>query len=506
MKITNMKIFYLLSLMLLSMMQLDAARYPKREMRGVWIATVANIDWPSSATLTPRQQQKELIELLNLSKAYNMNTVVFQIRPAADAFYASRYEPWSQWLTGKQGKKPDPYYDPLAFASNECRKRGLDLHVWINPYRAVFNVNSSSITPDHITLIHPEWFITYGKSKYFNPALPQVRDFVAMVVSDIVRRYDIDAINMDDYFYPYRISGEGFPDDKSFELYPNGYRANQHSEWRRNNVDLIIKQLHDSIKSIKPWVAFGIAPFGVWRNSSKDPAGSKTNAGQTNYDDLFADVLKWQRNQWIDYVAPQVYWEIGKDIADYAVISDWWSRNTYGTQLYIGQALYKIDPEAKEKSWQTSDEIIRQIKLNRKYAGISGSIFYSARFLRTNPSGLQQKLLKRFYKFPALTPQIQRIVPLQAPEPVNVQMTVNNGKLHLSWEKTNHMKSFVIYQFKRRQKVNIKKPNHIFLTTANNSVVYAIDNLTDPNRYKYAVTALSHSNGESNPVEFLETK
>ena len=254
---------------LLVAINLFAAKYPKREMRAVWIATVANIDWPSSANLTVEQQQKEFIELLDLSKAYHMNTVVFQIRPAADAFYASKYEPWSQWLTGKQGKKPDPYYDPLTFASAECRKRGLDLHVWINPYRAVTDVSNNQTAPDHISNIHPDWFITYGKTKYFDPALPATRDFVASVVSDIVRRYDIDAIHMDDYFYPYRIAGSEFPDDLSFQAYHGSFNPNQKDDWRRNNVDLIIKQIHDSIKSIKPWVELGISPFGVWRNIAR---------------------------------------------------------------------------------------------------------------------------------------------------------------------------------------------------------------------------------------------
>jgi len=493
-----------LSLILLLTINLAAQKYPKREMRAVWIATVANIDWPSASNLSAVQQKKEFIELLDLSKEYNMNTVVFQIRPSADAFYASQYEPWSQWLTGQQGKEPD--YDPLAFASIECRKRGLDLHVWINPYRAVSDVNNNKTSPDHISNTRPEWFITYGKTKYFDPALPETRDFVANVVSDIVRRYDIDAVHMDDYFYPYRISGVEFPDDQSFKSYPGGYSASQRDDWRRNNVDLIIKQLHDSIKSIKPWVEFGISPFGVWRNSTKDPAGSKTKAGQTNYDDLFADVLKWQREQWIDYITPQIYWEIGKEVADYKIIADWWSRNSFGTQLYIGQAPYRINADAKEKSWQSADEILRQIKLNRKYPEISGSMFFSAKFMRANPLEIHEKLQKRYYRYPALPPPNQRIAPVVPPEPANAQLTAANGQLNFSWEKRANTKSYVIYQFKKRQRINTEKPSHIFLTTSDNSITYAIDKSTDPKRFKYAVTAFSISNTESKPVEFLHKK
>jgi uncharacterized lipoprotein YddW (UPF0748 family) len=498
----SIKKLTLLGLILFLTLNLNAAKYPKREMRAVWMATVANIDWPSASNLSSDQQQKEFIELLDLCKEYNMNTVVFQIRPAADAFYNSAFEPWSQWLTGKQGKRPEPYYDPLEFVSVECRKRGLDLHVWINPYRAVSDINSNRTSPNHLSNTHPDWFITYGKTKIFDPALPQTRDFVAKVVSDIVRRYDIDAIHMDDYFYPYRIDGLEIPDNKSFRTYSRGYAANQRDDWRRNNVDLIVKQLHDSIKSIKPWVEFGISPFGVWRNSSKDPAGSNTKAGQTNYDDLFADVLKWQREKWIDYVTPQVYWEIGKTIADYAVIAEWWSRNTFGTQLYIGQAPYKIDPEAKEKSWQSADEIINQVKLNRKYPEIAGSMYYSAKFMRKNPLNIQQKLLSSYYRYPALTPLNARIEPVVAQDPADVKYSADNGKLQLSWEKGVNTKSFVIYQFKKWQRINIKKPQRIFLTTTDNVVTYALDSRTNPRRFKYAVTAVSLSNQESNPIRF----
>jgi len=490
-----------LSLILFLAINLNAAKHPKREMRAVWIATVSNIDWPSTSNLSTARQQSEFIELLDLCKQYNMNTIVLQIRPAADAFYASKYEPWSQWLTGKQGKEPD--YDPLAFASTECRKRGLDLHVWINPYRAVTDVSNNKTAPNHISNTHPEWLVTYDKTKYFNPALPQTRNSVSKVVSDIVRRYDIDAVHIDDYFYPYRIAGIEFPDDQSFLKYPRGFTSNQRDDWRRDNVDLIIKQLHDSIKAIKPWVEFGISPFGVWRNSSKDPRGSNTRAGQTNYDDLFADILKWENEKWIDYITPQVYWEIGKEVADYKIIADWWSRNSYGTQLYIGQAPYKIDQQSEVKSWQSADEIIRQIKLNRKYPEISGSMFFSAKFMRRNPLGLQQKLTRRYYRYPAIAPSNQRIVPVVPDEPVNAQLFTENGKVHFSWDKGENTKSFVIYQFKKKQKVNTGKPEHIFLTTADNSITYELNRLTDPGRFRYVVTAISLSNLESNPVSIL---
>ena len=308
--------------------------HPKHEMRAIWIATVNNIDWPSTPKLPVEDQKRELRELLDLSKQYNLNTVVFQIRPAADALYSSTIEPWSQWLTGQQGKAPEPFYDPLEFAITECRKRGLDIHAWLNPYRAV--TDTANITaPNHISNIHPDWFLTYGKTVFFDPGLQETRDYVSGVVGDLVRRYDIDAIHMDDYFYPYRIAKVSFPDDSSFSRYPRRFAPDMREEWRRDNVNLIIRQISDSIKSIKPWVEFGISPFGVWRNIEKDLGGSLTRAGVTNYDDLYADILLWQKKGWIDYITPQIYWHIGFKVADYNVLSDWWSRNAFGCRLYI---------------------------------------------------------------------------------------------------------------------------------------------------------------------------
>jgi uncharacterized lipoprotein YddW (UPF0748 family) len=396
---------------------LEAQHAPKREMRGIWIATVENIDWPSKPALPVDVQKKEMLELLDLVKEYNLNTVILQIRPAADAFYFSSLEPWSQWLTGEQGKAPEPFYDPLAFVISECRKRGLDIHVWLNPYRALRDTALYIASPDHITNIHPELFLIYGGTKYFDPGLPLTRDHVARVVSDIVKRYDIDAIHMDDYFYPYRIAGESFPDDSSFADHQGVFTSDCRDDWRRHNVDLVIKQLHDSIRAIKPYVEFGISPFGVWRNMADDSTGSDTRAGQTNYDDLFADVLKWQKEGWIDYIAPQLYWQIGMKVADYKILADWWNRNAFGCALYIGHAIYRLDPESQTPSWRSSAEIINQIYLNRSLENIRGSLFYSARFLKSNPLGLKQNITKELYHYQALPPINSRIAPVMAELP-----------------------------------------------------------------------------------------
>lgn len=491
------------TIILIEILALAGAQdYPKREMRAVWIATVENIDWPSSSTLSSDAQKKEMTSLLDLVNAYHLNTVVFQIRPAADAFYPSTLEPWSQWLTGQQGKAPDPFYDPLAFAISECRKRGLDIHVWLNPYRAIRDTSMHIASADHITNTHPELFLIYGTTKYFDPGLPLTRDHVARVVSDIVRRYDIDAIHMDDYFYPYRIAGIGFPDDKSFAVYREEFTADQRDDWRRNNVNLIIKQLHDSIKAIKPWVEFGISPFGVWRNIEKDPDGSATRAGQTNYDDLFADILKWQKEGWIDYVTPQLYWQIGMKVANYAVLADWWNRNTYGCPLYIGQALYRIDPKSRVKAWRSSAEIIRQINLNRSLPNIGGSIFFSAKYLRTNPLKLKQKLTRKAYPIPALPPANKRITAIIPDLPANATLTTLNDTITLAWEGGNNTKNFVIYKFRKGSATDLSNPENIFITNADTSVKIAIGSKTKPSRYNYMVTSQSITNAESEPVFF----
>ena len=273
--------------------------------RATWISTVSNIDFPRVADRGNYEaQKKHLVEMLDQLQAMNINAVVFQVRPTADALYKSKLEPWSHWLTGKQGVAAT--YDPLELVCAEAHKRGIDVHVWINPYRVTIpGMNVENLAPNHIYHKHPEWFVKYGKQWYFNPALQETRDFLCQVVADLVSRYDIQAIHMDDYFYPYPISGEVFPDTTNFANDPRGFK--NIGDWRRDNVNLAIKQVHETIISIKPEVQFGISPFGIWRNKKNDPRGSETN-GLQNYDQLYADILLWMEEGWIDYVVPQLYW------------------------------------------------------------------------------------------------------------------------------------------------------------------------------------------------------
>lgn len=492
---------YILVLAVVFTQEANSQHHPKTEMRAVWIATVNNIDWPSKPGLTTEEQKKEITGLLDIFRGYNLNTVIFQVRPAADAFYPSAIEPWSWWLTGEQGKAPDPFYDPLAFMIGECRKRGLDIHVWLNPYRAVTDT-ANNVSANHITRLHPEWFLTYGKTVYFDPGLPETRDYVSSVVGDIVRRYDIDAVHMDDYFYPYRIAGKEFPDDTSFFRYPNGFGLNDKENWRRDDVNRIIRQISDTIKAVKPWVEFGISPFGVWRNRDKDILGSETRAGQTNYDDLYADILLWQKEGWIDYVVPQIYWHIGFEVADYETLSDWWSRNAYGCRLYIGQAPYRINRKATAKEWRSSKQITRQVQMNRKIPLVSGSVYFSAKVLRDNPLHLKERLTRDLYRYPALTPSNNRIDHVLPGQPADPELKFNGESLQFTWRKGENTKKFVIYKLRKDKPADLNDPANIFHVTSDTTFYAPAGRKNDPAGYYYMISSVSMTNTESDPVYF----
>ncbi|WP_069467551.1 glycoside hydrolase family 10 protein, partial [Actinacidiphila rubida] len=286
---------------------------PHRQMRGMWVATVANTNWPSAPGLSPEQQRQELLDLLDLAVERRLNAVVFQVRPTADAFWPSPFEPWSQYLTGTQGQ--DPGWDPLGTAVEEAHRRGLELHAWFNPYRVSLSTDTSKLVPTHPARLHPEWIVPYGGKLYYNPGIPEVRRFVEEAILDAVRRYPLDAVHWDDYFYPYPVAGQTFDDDAAWAAYGGDFT--DRDAWRRDNCDLLVRETAEGIKAIRPTTKFGISPFGVWRNAATDPAGSATTAGVQTYDDLHADTRKWVEEGWLDYICPQVYWNIGFAAADY---------------------------------------------------------------------------------------------------------------------------------------------------------------------------------------------
>ena len=379
-----MKRFISLSIPLL--FSLIAYAQPKYEFRAVWIATVDNIDWPSRGNYNTALQKEEFIRQLDLHQRNGMNAVVVQVRPAADAFYPSQYEPWSEWLTGTQGKPPVPYYDPLEFMITETHKRGMEFHAWCNPYRAVFRVNKSSIAASHVTRVHPEWVITYGDTKYLDPGNKEVQQFVTNVVRDMLKRYDIDAVHFDDYFYPYRIAGKEFPDNASYAKYGAGMDK---ETWRRSNVDSVILMLNRAIREEKKSCKFGISPFGVWRNLSQDSLGSDTHAGQTNYDDLYADILLWLKNGWIDYVTPQLYWEFEYRNAPFGVLLDWWSKHSYGRPCYVGLGYYRAGSNVY---WRDKSQLPRQLTAIRNTPHIDGEVYFSSTSFLKDPYGWNDTL------------------------------------------------------------------------------------------------------------------
>ncbi|WP_456113491.1 glycoside hydrolase family 10 protein [Streptomyces corynorhini] len=369
---------------------------PRPALRGMWIATVANRDWPSRAGLTASAQRTELIRHLDTAVARGLNAVVLQVRPTADALWPSPYEPWAQCLTGTQGK--DPGWDPLGTAVREAHARGLELHAWFNPYRVANHTDPTRLIATHPARVHPGWVVPYGGKLYYNPGLPEVRAFVQDAMLDAVGRYDIDAVHWDDYFYPYPVAGESFDDDAAYRSHGAGFPGR--AAWRRDNTDRLVEETAERIKKIKPAVRFGISPFGVWRNATTDPAGSDTRGGVQTYDDLYADTRGWVRKGWIDYLVPQLYWNIGYAACDYAKLLRWWDGVVRGTgvDLYIGEALYKAGDPAQPAAWQDPAELSRHLTLAKEYAGVRGHCYFSAKEVGADPIGAMGRVVADHYR------------------------------------------------------------------------------------------------------------
>ncbi|WP_254076772.1 glycoside hydrolase family 10 protein [Streptomyces pacificus] len=366
-----------------------------RELRGVWVATVANRDWPSRPGLTAERQRAELLAYLDRAVDRRLNTVILQVRPTADALWPSPYEPWSAYLTGTQGR--DPGWDPLGTAVTEAHARGLELHAWFNPYRVAGHTDPGRLAADHPARQHPEWVLPYGGKLYYNPGLPEVRAFVQDAMLDAVARYPVDAVHWDDYFYPYPVAGEDFGDDAAYRRYGGGFADK--GAWRRGNVDLLVRETAARIKGIDPGIRFGISPFGVWRNSSTDPLGSATRAGVETYDDLYADTRTWVRQGWIDYVIPQLYWNIGFGAADYAELVPWWAGVARGTgvDLFIGEALYKAGAPGQPAPWGDPAELSRHLTLARRYPEVRGHCFFAAEEVVADRIGAMAEVVADHY-------------------------------------------------------------------------------------------------------------
>ena len=469
--------------------------YPKREFRGVWIQAVNG----QFRGIPTEKLKQTLIDQLNSLQGAGINAIIFQVRPEADALYASQLEPWSRFLTGVQGQAPSPYWDPMQFMIDECHKRGMEFHAWINPYRVKTSLKSE-LSANHLYNIHPEWFVTYNNQLFFDPALPESRRHICMVVADIVSRYDVDAIHMDDYFYPYPAKGMDFPDDASFARYGGGFT--NRADWRRSNVNILIQKIHETIRGLKPWVKFGISPFGIYRNEKNDPLGSKTN-GLQNYDDLYADVLLWARNGWVDYNIPQIYWQIGHPAADYETLVKWWAKNTENRPLFIGQSVMNTIQNADPKN-PSMNQLPRKMALERAYQTIGGSCQWPASAVVENAGKYRDALVQEYHKYPALVPVFD-FMDDKAPGKVRkVKKVWTEDGYMLFWtppkakDEMDRAVQYVVYRFGDKEKVNIDDASHIVAVTRNN--FYKLPYKDGKNKYRYVVTALDRLHNESKSV------
>lgn len=398
---------------------------PAREFRAMWIASVVNINFPSRTGLDAEAQKAEFRAWLDLAVELNLNAVISQVRPTADAFWPSPYEPWSRYLTGTPGG--DPGYDPLAFQVEEAHARALEYHAWMNPFRVSMTEPLTDLAPDHPAHAHPDWTFPFAGKRYYNPGLPEVRAFVEDAMLHAVENYDIDALHFDDYFYPYAVAGKDYPDDAAYARYGNGAPR---ADWRRENINTLVREMQQRVHDLKPWVKFGISPFGIWRNSTSDPAGSATG-GSESYEVICADTRRWVQQGWVDYIAPQIYWQIGLKIADYDVLARWWSALCDGTdvRLFIGQAVYK-----STSGVFGPDELTRQVALNRSLPAIDGQIAYHCGDLRADAQGAVSRMVADHYSHPALVPTFPRLGGVPAPEtPKRPRVKRRRGEVEVSW-------------------------------------------------------------------------
>ncbi|GHT75605.1 hypothetical protein AGMMS50262_11400 [Bacteroidia bacterium] len=464
---------------------------PKREFRGAWVSIIYQDQYPQ---LSVPEMKQYFIAMLDSLQACNMNAILFQVRPSADAVYASTIEPWSKHLTGQQGRAPKDNFDPMAFVIEAAHDRHIEFHAWINPYRVTSSANEP-LHPGHIYFKHPERFVTYGGKIYFDPGLPENREYICQVVRDIVSRYDVDAIHTDDYFYPYPIAGEQFPDDKSFHRYGHlqGFSSNQRADWRRNNVNDLIREIKRTIVLTKPWVRFGVSPFGIYRNKKNTPdgSGSATN-GLQNYDDLYADVKYWVEQGWIDYNIPQIYWEIGNKAADYDELIRWWTRNNYGKHLYIGQDVART---------MKAGDLAQKMQLERSLPGVYGNCWWPVYEILKNNGNSKSHLQNNYQRYPALIPPYTH-QHHRAPKDVKSLKTewTANGYA-LNWKRngdpSNPEKAqyYVIYRFGNKEKTNLDDPSKIVAITRNTS--YLLPYQSGKEKYKYVVTSVDRFHNET---------
>jgi uncharacterized lipoprotein YddW (UPF0748 family) len=460
----------------------------EREFRAAWVATVDNIDFPSSKNLSTAQQKAEIVRILDFAKELKLNAVVFQVRPHADAFYSSKLEPWSEYLTGANGKAPEPFYDPLTFVIEEAHRRGILVHAWFNPYRAWHPAAKSQPAANHISKMRPDLVRQYGKYLWLDPSEPAVQKLSADVVLDVVRRYDVDGVHFDDYFYPYPEKGAAgnrveFPDEKNWQKYVQTGGKLGRDDWRRKNVDDFIQRVAREVKKTKPDVMFGISPFGVWQ-----PVPEKGIAGFNAYRELYADARKWFQAGWTDYLAPQLYWETTRKGLEYATLLAWWrAQNTRERHLWTGLAAYRADA-------YTGAEIVRQIEISRQNLPSDGNIHFSFKSLQKNLGGVGDELRQRAYRRDAIIPKSVWLSRTKPSAPA-LRVSQTGDKLTASWREKGKTRAFWFIVYAR----DSEGWSHSILPRTQKSVVLSADRKIK----EIAVASVDRLGNESKPAVFL---
>lgn len=472
----------------------------KREFRGAWIQCVNG----QFLGMSTQKMQETLLYQLDELKKDGVNAIIFQVRPECDALYQSDIEPWSRFLTGRQGQAPQPYWDPLQWMIQQCHRRGMELHAWINPYRAKTK-NTTQLANNHIAIKHPDRVFAYDGLFILNPGIPQNRDYICQVVEDILQRYDVDGLHIDDYFYPYPAAGQSIPDQQQYRQYNNGFGSI--SDWRRDNVNLFIKQLGETIKKTKPWVKFGVSPFGIYRNKKSDAnIGSNTN-GLQNYDDLYADVLLWVNNGWIDYCVPQLYWEIGNKAADYQTLITWWNKYAGARPLYIGE-----DVERTVKHPDPNNPNRHQLAAKRQLHGqmknVKGTVLWYAKAVVDNVGNYGTALRTNYWRYPALQPLMPFIDNKAPKKPKHLKPILTEEGRVLFWMAPSAKKwsdepyQYVVYRFEKGETINLNNPAKIVAMTKQ---TYCKLPNEGGKTFTYVVTALDRMSNESKPTKVRVT-
>jgi uncharacterized lipoprotein YddW (UPF0748 family) len=473
----------------------------KRELRAMWIASVVNIDWPSRTGLSAEALQAELIHWLDVAVAYNLNAVFVQIRPTADAFWPSPLEPWSQYLTGRQGG--DPGFDPLAFMVEQAHARNLELHGWYNPYRVSMQANLEALVPEHPARQHPDWVWAYGGKLYFDPGIPAAREHIFAAILHSVEHYDLDGVHFDDYFYPYPSGTLPLPDAGTYATYGAGF--DDIADWRRHNVDEFVRAISERIKATKPWVKFGISPFGIWRNASTDPRGSDTGGFQA-FDQLYADTRRWVLEGWLDYINPQVYWQFGLAVADYLKLVPWWAdvAAQSGTHLYIGEALYKVTSGVFTDPAELTNHVTYCKEVAASGTPVHGNVWFSANHIPKDVNGAMSRVRADHYRHPALVPTMPHLPATGVSVPVLAEAVRGADGVRLKWTDAGPRRTaataFAVYRSPGHGAVDVEDATQLLATVRSSGGVEQTftDTTAEPGAaYTYTVTALDRLWNES---------